>query len=268
VELAIRLLQQEQATLFISVLSKETIMEAYERGITFPSVRLGHVHNEAAKVVLPNATFAFSPFGLTETYGPAAITGPDDPPQKQATTGGRPLDGNEIRVVDPQSGLDVGPGEIGEAWIRGNVMVGYWNKPEETARALDKDGWIHSEDLVSVDAEGFVKYCGRIKLMAKVGGENVSLEEVESVVISHEAVTHCAAVGVADARKVEAVRIYVVCRTDMLIRDEELRSWLKPRLAHFKLPRDIVFVNDLPRLGSGKLDRMTLAQWAKQELTA
>jgi fatty-acyl-CoA synthase len=267
-QLAVRLMQEERPTIFVSVLGKEVVMEAYERGITFPSVRMGHVHNDAAKVVLPNAAFCFTPFGLTETYGPAAITGPHDPSDKLMVTGGRPLDGNEIRVVDPQTGCDVAPGEIGEAWIRGNVMAGYWNKPEETERALDKDGWIHSEDLVTVDAEGFVTYVGRLKLMAKVGGENVSLEEVEREVASHEAVTHCAAVGVADARKVEAVRIYVIPRADVSICVEDLRIWLKPRLAHFKMPREIVFVDTLPRLSNGKLDRLTLSQWAKQQVAA
>lgn len=266
VELALRLMQQEQPSIFITVLGKEVVMAAHERGITFPSVRMGHLHNDVAREVLPNATFSFSPYGLTETYGPASITGPDDPLEKRLTTGGRPLAGNEVRVVDPQTGQDVAPGQIGEAWIRGNIMLGYWNKPEETAQMIDKDGWIHSQDLVTVDAEGFVSYAGRIKLMAKVGGENVSLEEVERVVAEHEAITHCAAVGVADVRKVEAVRIYVVGRSDMAICDDELRSWLKPRLAHFKMPREIVFVDDLPRLGSGKLDRMTLAEWAKREV--
>lgn len=268
VDLALRLVQEEQATIFITVLGKEAVMAAYERGISLPSIRMAHVHNEAAKTVLPNARFAFSPFGLTETYGPAAITGPADPADKQTSTGGRPLDGNEIRVVDPQTGLDMGPGQIGEAWIRGNVMLGYWNKPEETARALDADGWIHSEDLVAVDEEGFVRYCGRIKLMAKVGGENVSLEEVESVVMGHEAITHCAAVAVADARKVEAVRLYAVARDDLTVAAAELLTWLKPRLAHFKLPKEIIFVDELPRLGSGKLDRMELARWAKQSCTS
>jgi fatty-acyl-CoA synthase len=268
VELALRLIQQEQPTIFVSVLGKEVVMAAYERGITFPSVRMGHVHNEAAKVVMPNATFAFSPFGLTETYGPASLTGPNDPLEKQLTTGGRPLDGNEIRVIDPRTGRDVAPGEVGEAWIRGNIMPAYWNKPEETARALDADGWLHSEDLVTVDAEGYVRYVGRLKLMAKVGGENVSLEEVENVVKAHEAVTHCAAVGVADPRKVEAVRLYIIRRTDVSICAEDLQVWLKPRLAHFKLPREILFVDTLPRLANGKLDRLALSQWAKQEVAA
>jgi fatty-acyl-CoA synthase len=266
VELAVRLIQAEQPTVFISVLGKEVVMKAHELGISFPSVRIGHVHNDTAKRVLPNASFAFMPFGLTETCGPASLTGPDDPPEKQLATSGRPLDGNEIRVVDPQSGRDVAPGEIGEAWIRGNVMLGYWNKPEETARALDEDGWVHSEDLITVDADGYVKYVGRLKLMAKVGGENVSLEEVEAVVVSHEAITHCAAVSVADARKNEAVRIYVIPRADLRIGAEDLQLWLKPRIAHFKMPREVVFVESLPRLANGKLDRVTLSLWAKQEI--
>jgi fatty-acyl-CoA synthase len=91
---------------------------------------------------------------------------------------------------------------------------------------------------------------------------------VETVVVGHEAVTHCAAVGVADPRKVEAVRIYVVPRHDLPLSDAELRGWLKPRMAHFKLPRDIIFVDELPRLNNGKLNRTILSQWAKQELGA
>ena len=121
---------------------------------------------------------------------------------------------------------------------------------------------------MSVDAEGYVTFRGRIKLMAKVGGENVSLEEVEKVVTSHEAITHCAAVCVTDPRKVEAVRVYDVRRENVGIDAGELHGWLKPRLAHFKLPREIVFGDDLPRLGSAKLDRMTLAEWAKEDVAA
>lgn len=266
VELGVKLIGQEQATIFFGVLGKEVAMSAFEQGITFPHLRLGHVHNDAARQVMPNVTFAFSPFGLTETYAPASITGPEDPVDKWHSTAGRPLDGNEIRVVDPGTGETLAPGQTGEAWIRGNIMAGYWNKPEETARAIDKDGWLHSEDLISIDVQGYVTFRGRIKLMAKVGGENVSLEEVERVVTTHEAITHCAAVSVADPRKVEAVRVYAVRREDMTLDAEDLRGWLKPRLAHFKLPREIVFVEDLPRLGSAKLDRLTLAEWAKQDI--
>ncbi|WP_330702185.1 class I adenylate-forming enzyme family protein [Novosphingobium resinovorum] len=262
VELAIRMIGEEGATIFVGVLGKEVVMEAHQRGIAFPRLRMAPLHNDVARQVMPNVTFAFSPYGLTETYGPCAITGPADDPARMLSTGGRPLPGNEIRVIDPQTGNDLGPGEVGEAWVRGNTMIGYWNKPEETARAIDAEGWVHSEDLVSIDEDGYVTYRGRLKLMAKVGGENVSLEEVERCLAGHEGVTHCAAVGVSDPRKVEVVRVYVVRRPDIAISADDLHLWLKPRLAHFKLPRDIVFVDDLPRLGSGKLDRIALAAWA------
>lgn len=268
VELALKLIEAEQPTIMVTVLGKEVVMAAHERSLSFPSVRLAHVFSDAARAVLPNATFAFSPFGLTETYGPATLTGPNDPQSRQNSTSGRALPGNEVRVVDPQTGKDCPPGEIGEAWIRGNIMVGYWDKPEETARALDKDGWLHSEDLITIDEEGYVTFVGRMKLMAKVGGENVSLEEVERVAIGNDAIAQCAAVGVPDARKGEAVRLYVIPREPVTFTESTALAFLQPRLAHFKLPRDIVCVDALPRLDNGKLDRVTLSEWAKDATAA
>ncbi len=152
--LAVQLILDEQPTIFVSVLGKEVVMEAYEQGIVFPSIRLAHQHNEAAKIVMPNAGYAFMPFGLTETYGPAAITSPLDPAEKRMTTGGRPLDGNEIRVVDPRTGLDVGPGEVGEAWVRGNVMLGYWNKPEVSTAAEKCARWRRNSVPVGLIKKG------------------------------------------------------------------------------------------------------------------
>jgi fatty-acyl-CoA synthase len=266
--LAVDLIEKEQATIMFGVLGKEVIEAALEKGRQLPSVRIGHTPNEDARRVFPNATFCFFPFGLTECYGPAAVTSPDDPPEKQATSCGRMLEGNELRVVDPATGRDVGPGACGEAWIRGNVMRGYWNNPEQTNRAIDADGWFHSEDLVTVDSDGYISYTGRLKLMLKVGGENVSVEEVENVIASHEAIAACAAVGVPDERKGEAVRAYVTRRPRHSIERQELHSWLESRLARFKMPREIVFLDRLPRLANGKLDRVTLKQWAAQAVTS
>ena len=266
--LAVELIEKEHATVMFGVLGKEVVEAALEKGRQLPSVRIGHTPNEDARRVFPNASFCFFPFGLTECYGPAAVTGPNDPPEKQTTTGGRVLEGNELRVVDPVTGRDVGPGVPGEAWIRGNVMRGYWNNPEQTRRAIDADGWFHSEDLVTVDSEGYVRYAGRLKLMLKVGGENVSVEEVENVIASHDAVAACAAVGVPDERKGEAVRAYVTRRPRHSLERQELHAWLEPRLARFKLPREVVFVDVLPRLANGKLDRVTLNQWAEQAVTS
>jgi fatty-acyl-CoA synthase len=265
---AIDLLEAERATVWVSVLSKEVCDLALKQGRQFPCVRIGDTSSEAAARVLPNANFAFRPFGLTECYGPAAVTGPSDSPARRRATCGRPLEGNELRVVDPDTGLDVAPGKTGEAWVRGNVMRGYWNNPEQTARALTADGWLRSEDLVCIDAHGYVTFVGRMKLMLKVGGENVSIEELERVISGHSAVAACAIVGVKDARKGEVARAYVTLQPEQTLEPATLLAWLEPRLARFKQPREIIFVDALPRLGNGKLDRICLRQWALEEFAS
>jgi fatty-acyl-CoA synthase len=274
--LGAELIERERATVQFGGLGREVVQAAIDDKRDLTSLRMAstgtydaitsasaRLTDDEGRGLMPRLTHRISPYGLTEAYGPLAVTGPLDPPEKWHT-GGRALPGNEIRVVGPGTGRDVRPGEIGEAWIRGNVMRGYWNKPEETARVLDADGWLHSEDLVTMDAEGFVKFAGRLKLMLKVGGENVSIEEVENVVASHDAVEYCGVVGVPDERKGEVVRAYVVRRRPDLEADV-LHSWLQSRLARFKMPRDIVLVDELPRLANGKLDRVALANLAKQE---
>ena len=260
-ELAVRLIDAEQPTIMFGVLAGEVIEIARAQGKVFPSLRTGHVPGEDGRAVFPNVDFNIMPFGLTETYGPAAATSRRDPPGKEGSSGTL-LDGNELRVVDPETLQDVAPGETGEAWLRGNVMKGYWNKPEENARRFTEDGWLRSEDLIAVDADGYIRYVGRIKLMLKVGGENVSIEEVESVVESHEAVAECGAVGVPDPRRQEVVRIYLTRRKGCALGEADLRGWLEQRLARFKQPRDILFVDTLPHLANGKKDRVTLQRMA------
>jgi fatty-acyl-CoA synthase len=265
-ERAAELIASEQATMVVTVLGAEIVQAALAKGVTLSSVRIGSTPDEASRRVMPNIASCFGAFGLTETYGPASLV--SYRPGEMRGAGGRVMDGNEWRVVDPATGEDVAPGTPGEAWFRGNVARGYWNKPEETARAFDKDGWFHTEDLVTIDEEGHLTWIGRLKLMLKVGGENVSLEEVERVVCGHDAVMDCCAIGAPDKRKGEAVRIYATRTPGGSLGEDELREWLKPRLAHFKLPRDIVFLDQLPRLGSGKLDRVTVAAWVKAEAAA
>jgi len=263
-KLAVRLLDEERATIMFGVLANEVIDEARAQGKVFTSLRTAFVPSAEGRAVMPNVDFNIMPFGLTETYGPAAVSSRADPPDRLGCSGTM-LDGYELRVVDPETLEDVGPGEVGEAWLRGNVTRGYWNKPVETEKLFSADGWLRSEDLIRVDAEGFIAYVGRIKLMLKVGGENVSIEEVENVVESHEAVAHCGAVGVPDPRRQEVVRVYVMRRPGKPLAEDELRPWLEQRLARFKQPRDIVFVDDLPWLANGKKDRVTLQQWADRD---
>ena len=265
--LAVRLIDEERPTFTFGVLAAEVIEEALAQGKVFPSVRNAPIPNADGRKVFPNVTSTIMPFGLTEAYGPSAVSSENDPPEK-AGSSGTLLDGQMLRVVDPNTLEDVGVGEPGEAWLKGNVMKGYWNKPVETAKVFSDDGWLRSEDLIAVDADGFIRYVGRIKLMLKVGGENVSIEEVENVVTSHEAIGDCGAVGVPDPRRQEVVRVYVTRRKGHAIEEADLRTWLEARLARFKQPRDIVFVEALPRLANGKIDRVTLAAWASEEAAA
>jgi fatty-acyl-CoA synthase len=259
------LIDKEQATILFGALPNEVYDAARDKQLTLSSLRIATITCEDDRQVVPNAGWFIMPFGLTEAYGPNAVNCPEDPPEKFGTCG-RMLDGYELRVVDPATGRDVAPGEVGEAWVRGNVMLGYWNKPEETARAFTEDGWLRSEDLISRDADGYITYVGRIKLMLKVGGENVSIEEVEAVIDRHEAVAVSAAVGVPDRRKGERVRAYIELRRGARVTETELHLWLASRLARFKQPREILFVEEMPRLANAKLDRVTLNEWAKREV--
>jgi fatty-acyl-CoA synthase len=262
--LAADLIVAEQATVFVTMLGGEVVQAALAKGHVFTSVRVAGLPDAAARKVMPNVNSCFQAFGLTETHGPAALSS-YPPGESVSVCNGRLLEGNEGRVVDPETSKDLPPGTPGELLLRGNIARGYWNKPVETARAFTEDGWFRTEDLVSINADGYLTWHGRLKLMLKVGGENVSIEEVERVVTSHELVADCGAVGVPDKRKGEAIRLYVCPLRGQTLSEEDLRTWLKPRLAHFKMPREIVFVDTLPRLGSGKIDRVLLAQWARNE---
>ncbi|HEX8058453.1 MAG TPA: class I adenylate-forming enzyme family protein [Novosphingobium sp.] len=261
-DLSVDLLAQEKATVMVTLLGEEIAQAAIARDITFPALRLAGLAPGVREKVAPNVDRAFAAFGLTETYAPCSLMGYKPDGNGQA---GMMLDGNEGKIIDPETGLEQPRGVPGELLVRGNTARGYWNKPEETAKAFDKDGWFHSEDLVSMDEEGFLTWHGRLKLMLKVGGENVSLEEVERVVESHDLVLQCGAVGVKDQRKAEAVAVYVVRAQGEAIGLDDLRGWLETRLARFKMPREIVFVDELPRLGNGKLNRRDLTERALAE---
>jgi fatty-acyl-CoA synthase len=264
-DLAVDLIVAERPTVMMAALAHEIVEAAERKGAVLDSLRVAHVPGESARPIMPNAGFGIQPFGLTETYGPAAANSLNDPADKRMAFSGRMLEGNSLRAVDPSTGEDVPPGGVGEAWIKGNVMRGYWNKPVETAKVFSEDGWLKSEDLIKVDEEGYITYVGRIKLMLKVGAENVSIEEVENVVVGHEEVTACCVVGVPDQRKGERVRAYVTLRSAAAVTDRDLLAWLETRLARFKMPREIVVLHEMPRLANGKLDRIAIQRTADAE---
>jgi acyl-CoA synthetase (AMP-forming)/AMP-acid ligase II len=201
-------------------------------------------------------------YGLTENSGTATMTRPDDDFETVATTSGRPIANVELVIVDAD-GEPLPPGSPGEILLRGpNVMRGYWDDPEATAEAVDRDGWLHTGDVGVLDEAGNLKVTDRIKDMLIVGGFNVYPAEVEGVLTSHPAVVHVAVIGVPDERLGEVARAYVVRAPGDQTTGAELIEWARERLANFKVPRSVEFVGELPMTPSGKVQKHLLRQEA------
>jgi long-chain acyl-CoA synthetase len=202
----------------------------------------------------------FGIYGLTETTG--AITQldpadhePEGPREYLLRSAGRPYPWVELQIVDPGSGARRGPREVGEVWLRApNVAAGYFNRPRETASALSADGWLRTGDGGYVDEDGYLFLTDRIKDMIVSGGENVYPIEVEEVLSQHPAVVEAAVIGVPDARWGEVVAALVVRQPGVPEVDaDELVAFARGRLAGYKLPRRVEFVEELPRTPTGKV---------------
>ncbi|OQO93081.1 p-hydroxycinnamoyl-CoA synthetase [Saccharomonospora piscinae] len=177
--------------------------------------------------------------------------------QAKAGSAGVPSFFTDVRVVSPD-GRDVAPGERGEVVVSGpNLMAGYWEAPEETARAV-RDGWFHSGDVATVDEGGYLYVVDRLKDMFISGGENVYPAEVENVLHEHPDVAACAVIGVPDAVWGEVGRAVVVPADGAEPDPAQLREWLRSRLAAYKVPRDVVLAEELPTTGSGKLRKSAI----------
>jgi long-chain acyl-CoA synthetase len=213
-------------------------------------------------------------YGLTEsspllTYLPPEQHMADGPPEKvrRLLSCGRAVIGARLRVVDGR-GHDVPTGEVGEIIAKGpNIMVGYWNKPDETAEAL-RDGWLYTGDLASMDEEGYVYIVDRKKDMIITGGENVFSTEVENALYTHPAVLEAAVVGVPDATWGEAIKAVIVLKPGTQATAEDIMAHCRALIAHFKVPRSVDFYEGaLPKSGSGKILKRELREkyWAGQE---
>ncbi len=206
----------------------------------------------------------FQVYGMTETTG--AITelssgdhDPGGPREHLMRSAGKPYPWVEMKAVDPVTGEDCGPGDVGEIWTRSRQnSPGYWNKPDETAAVFDEDGWLHTGDAGYLDDEGFVFLTDRIKDMIVSGAENVYPIEVESALSEHPDVADVAVIGVPDDKWGETVKAVVVRREGSTLTEDELLSWAKERVAGFKRPRSVDFAEELPRNPSGKLLKRVL----------
>ena len=191
-------------------------------------------------------------YGMTECVNITSCR-PGDPVDVIATTCGAAIPGNEV-IISDEDGQEVPRGETGEIWVRGQgVMLGYLDDPAATAEAIDANGWLHTGDVGTMDANGYVRITDRLKDMYISGGFNVYPAEVEKLLSNHPAVGMVAVVGIADERMGEVGKAYVVLRPGAAATEEEMAAWSKENMANYKVPRSFVFVDDVPRNASGKV---------------
>jgi acyl-CoA synthetase (AMP-forming)/AMP-acid ligase II len=211
---------------------------------------------ERTLTVLPAALY--SVYGMTETSGVLCKLGPDEHrDQRRAylrASAGRPLPGNQVRVVDPGTGTDVPSGEVGEFWVRSQqVMAGYWNMPEATAEAITPGGWLRTGDAGRIDEAGYLYIEDRVKDMIITGGGHVYPAEVERVLSQHPDVADVAVIGVPDDKGSETVKAVVVPAEGAAPEEAALIAFTRGRLAHYKSPTSVSIVPALPRNPTGKV---------------
>ncbi len=197
-------------------------------------------------------------YGLTES-GPNTFWLPPEDVKRKPGSVGKPLFHVDLRIVRPDGG-ECAPDEVGELLIRGpHVVPGYWNRPEETARAI-VDGWLHTGDLARRDSEGYYYIVGRLKDMIISGGENIYPAEVEGVISGYPGVANVALIGLPDPHWGEVGCAVVVRLPGHDVDPDALIAYCRERLARYKVPRSVVFADTLPLTGAGKIDKLALVQ--------
>jgi fatty-acyl-CoA synthase len=208
-----------------------------------------------------------SGFGMSECGVGVAIGALDSTEEQSCEASGYPAPGYEIRVVDPASGKDQPVGVPGEIFVRGyTLMLGYYNKPEATAAAIDPGGWLHTGDMGLLRADGYLRFMGRYKDMLKIGGENVDPMEVEAYLMTHPAISVAAVVSYPDARLSEVGVAFIRREPGHALTEEDVLAHCRGRIASFKIPRHVVFVDDFPMTGSGKIQKVKLRGEALRRL--
>lgn len=258
-------------TMFISILENSRFKE-----FDFSSLRTGIMAgapcpiNVMRRVIdemnMKEITIAY---GLTEASPVITQTRVDDPIELRVSTVGRPLPGVEVRIVDPETGMDVPPGVQGELLARGyGIMKGYYKMEEATAAAIDSEGWLHTGDMAVMDENGYCKITGRIKDMIIRGGENIYPREIEEFLYTHPAVKDVQVVGVPDEKYGEEVMAYIILKDNLesYPTEEEIIEFVRNGLSRFKCPKYVRFVDSYPMTANGKVQKYKLREMAIEEL--
>ncbi len=205
-----------------------------------------------------------SGFGMSEVGVGVTFGALDDDLSRRVESSGGPIDGHEVRIVNPDTGADQPIDVPGELLIKGyGIMQGYYNKPEETAKCYDADGWFHTGDTASWRDDGYIRFLGRYKDMLKVGGENVDPMETEGLLLEHPDVHQVAVVSLPDPQLAEVPVAFVQREPGAVLTAEAVVEYCRGKVASFKIPRHVHFVEDYPMTASGKIRKIELRKTAK-----
>jgi len=208
-----------------------------------------------------------SVYGQTESSPGITQTRTEDSIELRVATVGRALPGAEVKIVDIETGATLPPGKQGELCARGYmVMKGYYKMPEETAKVIDADGWLHTGDLAVMDENGYCKITGRIKQMIIRGGENIYPREIEEFLYTHPKISDIQIYGVPDRKYGEQVMAAVILKKGVEMTEQEVRDFCQGRIANYKIPRYVKFVDSYPMTASGKIQKFKLREMAIKEL--
>ncbi len=206
-------------------------------------------------------------YGQTESSPVITQTRTDDPIELKVSTVGRVLPNVDLKIVDIESGQELPPGKQGELCTRGYlVMKGYYKMPEETAKAIDADGWLHTGDLAVMDENGYCKITGRIKNMIIRGGENIYPREIEEFLYTHPKISDVQVYGVPDRKYGEQVMAAIVLKQGSEMTEAEVKEFCRGRIANYKIPKYVRFVDSYPMTASGKIQKFKLREMAIREL--
>jgi len=268
---ALRLLEQERATVLHGFDTHfKDLLEAHERAPRdVSSLRTGILASgmSSSFAIARKGRRVFGPmvsgYGMSEFCVGVTLSFPTSTEEQCVEASGFPAPGYEIRVIDPLTGADQPTGVPGEILVRGyTVMQGYYKKPDETARTIDRDGWVHTGDMGLIRPDGHMRFMGRYKDMLKIGGENVDPMEVEAFLMGHPAIDLAAVVAYPDARLSEVGVAFIRLEPDAKVTEREVLDYCRGRIASFKIPRHVFVVDDFPWTGSGKIQKVKLREAA------
>ena len=204
---------------------------------------------------------------MTEVGVGATLSFLDSPEDDRCLASGHPLPGYEFKVIDPETGATQPPDILGELCVRGyGLMQGYYHKPEETAQAIDAEGWFHTGDVATLRDDECMRFFGRYKDLLKVGGENVDPMEVEAFLLAHSAVNKVQVIGVPDQRLSEVPCACVVLEMGAELTLEEVDAYCRGKLGSFKIPRHLLLMDEYPMTSSGKVQKYLLREMAQEQL--